>query len=121
MGILGQDLDKSIGGNGSSAKEMAKEQAYYRLDLPFRRWLMQIDPEQNLEEQSAHVKEWRKTSKDIIRNLGKELVDQAGTIAIAGRTVKEKIKNKEVERHYSAPEAFNYFICQLSRLEQRWR
>ena len=121
VGILGQDLDKSIGGNGSSAKEMAKEQAYYRLDLPFRRWLMQIDPEQNLEEQSAHVKEWRKTSKDIIRNLGKELVDQAGTIAIAGRTVKEKIKNKEVERHYSAPEAFNYFICQLSRLEQRWR
>ena len=121
VGILGQDLDKSIGGNGSSAKEMAKEQAYYRLDLPFRRWLMQIDPEQNLEEQSAHVKEWRKTSKDIIRNLGKELVDQAGTIAIAGRTVKEKIKNKEVERHYSAPEAFNYFICRLSRLEQRWR
>ncbi|MDO5147533.1 MAG: hypothetical protein Q4D60_11090, partial [Eubacteriales bacterium] len=93
-------------------------QAYYRLDLPFRQWLLQIDPEQNLEIQNQYIQDWRTTSGTIIKNLGKELVNQSGGAAIAGRIVKEKIKNKEVERHYSAPEAFNHFLYQLGQCDK---
>jgi hypothetical protein len=71
-----------------------------------------------LEKQNAYRKAWRDTAGTIIRNLGKELVDQAGSIAVVGRTVKEKIKNKEVDRHYSAPEAFNSFMYRLSKIDQ---
>jgi CRISPR system Cascade subunit CasA len=116
VGILGSNLDKSVGGNGSSGKERAKEQAYYRLDIPFRQWLLQVDPEQDLEKQNAYRKAWRETAGNIIRNLGQELVEQAGSAAITGRNVTEKVKNKDVERHYSSPEAFNYFLYRLNSI-----
>lgn len=115
VGRLGRDLDKASGGNGTGAEKRTKEQAYYRLDLPFRQWLLQVDPEQNLEEEKKYRMEWRKISRTIIINLGKELVDQAGKSAIVGRVSKEKINKKEIERHYSVPEAFNYFLYQINK------
>ena len=118
VGRLGRDLDKAAGGDGSSAEKRTKEQAYYRMDLPFRQWLLQVQPEQSPEEQKQYRMEWRNISSTIIRNLGKELVDQAGSIAVVGRTVKEKINKKEIERHYSAPEVFNYFLYQLSQCDK---
>lgn len=117
VGRLGRDLEKAVGGNGIGAEKRTKEQAYFRLDIPFRQWLLQVDPEQNLEEQKQCRIEWKRISSEIIKNLGKELVDQTGSIAVTGRTVKEKINKKEVERHYSAPEAFNYFLYQLRQCD----
>lgn len=117
VGKLGRDLEKAVGGDGISVEKRTKEQAYYRLDIPFRQWLLQVDPEQNLEEQKLYRMEWKRISYTIIKNLGEELVNQAGSMAVTGRTVKEKINKKEVERHYSAPEAFNYFLYQLSQCD----
>lgn len=119
VGCLGQNLDKAVGGDGKSAKENAKEQAYYRLDISFRQWLLQVEPNQNLEKQNEYRANWRKISKDIIKNFGRELVEQAGSAAVVGRVVKEKIKNKDVEKHYSAPEAFNYFLYQLAMIDKQ--
>ena len=117
VGQLGRNLEKAIGGDGVSAEKRTKEQAYYRLDIPFRQWLLQIDPEQNLEKEKQYRMEWKKMSNTIIKNLGKELVDQVGSIAVAGRTVKEKINKIDVERHYSAPEAFNIFLHLLGQCD----
>jgi CRISPR system Cascade subunit CasA len=119
VGCLGQNLDKAVGGDGKSTKENAKEQAYYRLDIPFRQWLIQVEPNQDLEKQNEYRANWRKISKDIIKNFGRELVEQAGSAAVVGRVVKEKIKNKDVEKHYSAPEAFNYFLYQLEMVDKQ--
>jgi CRISPR system Cascade subunit CasA len=116
VGVLGVNLDKAMGGDGNGIKARAKEQAYYRLDIPFRQWLLQVDPEQDLEKQNSYRKAWRETAGNIIRNLGQELVEQAGSAAIIGRTVTEKIKNKEVKRHYSSSEAFNFFLYQLNKI-----
>lgn len=118
VGRLGRDLEKAVGGDGISAEKRTKEQAYYRLDIPFRQWLLQVQPEQSPEKQNQYRMDWRKISSTIIRNLGKELVDQVGSIAVVGRTVKEKINKKEIERHYSAPEAFNYFLYQLNQCDK---
>lgn len=117
VGRLGRDLKKAVGGDGISAEKRTKEQAYYRLDVPFRHWLLQVDPDQTLEEQKQYRLKWEKISNSIIKNLGKELVEESGIIAITGKTVKEKINKKELERHYSAPEAFNYFLYQLRQCD----
>lgn len=45
IGQLSLDLNKAIGGDGVFASQQAKEQCYYRFDIPFRNWLMDIDPE----------------------------------------------------------------------------
>jgi CRISPR system Cascade subunit CasA len=118
VGKLGSNLDKAVGGTGSSAEKRAKEQAYYRFDIPFRQWLLQIDPkqEQTLEQQKEYRREWENTAGIIIRNLGQELVEQAGSAAIIGRTI---IDDKKVKYHYSAPEAFNYFLYQIKIIENK--
>jgi CRISPR system Cascade subunit CasA len=119
VGLLGLRIDRAAGGDGKSAEEQAKEQAYYRLDVPFRQWLMQVDPEQDAEEQSSIRMKWRNTAVEIIKKLGRELVDKAGSNAIAGRNVTEKIKNNETKTiHYSVPEAFNLFLYQISQIDK---
>jgi CRISPR system Cascade subunit CasA len=119
VGLLGLRIDRAAGGDGKSAEEQAKEQAYYRLDVPFRQWLMQVDPEQDAEEQSLIRMKWRNTAVEIIKKLGRELVDKAGSNAIAGRNVTEKIKNNETKMiHYSVPEAFNLFLYQISQIDK---
>jgi CRISPR system Cascade subunit CasA len=120
VGRLGMNLDRAMGGSDNSAgdaEKRAKERAYYRLDIPFRQWLLLVNPEQELEQQNEYRKNWRDISRNIIRNLGQELVSQAGTAAIVGRTVTEEIKNKKNVYHYSAPEAFNYFLYQLNKID----
>jgi hypothetical protein len=50
--------------------------------------------------------------------LGRELVDRAGSAAIAGHTVTEKIKNNETKIHYCVPEAYNYFLYEIKQIDK---
>lgn len=109
VAYLAQNLAKAAGdSDGYGERDSAKEQAYFRLDVPFRCWLGEIDPEQHSIDDSCN--HWRDQAKTIIRNLGKELVDQSGPQAFVGRYVTEKIRGREVERRYTAPEAYNQFL-----------
>jgi len=109
VGFLEQNLAKAEGdADGGSRKNAAKEQAYFRLDMPFRRWLESIDPEKD--EMSEACDRWWEEERRIVRMLGRELVEQAGPQAFVGRTVVEDKK----ERRYTAPEAYNYFLYRTS-------
>lgn len=99
------------------AVKNAQEQFYYRLDLPFRQWLLAIDPEANLRDQQEMRRDWRKQAKMIALELGRELVEQSGPAAFIGRAVTEKIKNREETRYYCAPKAFNQFLYELRQWE----
>lgn len=87
-------------------KNAAMEQAYFRLDEPFRRWLEQIDPQTDAVRKETVCDAWWEQERAIVRALGRELVDQAGPQAFTGRTV----ETKNIPHHYSAPEAYNYFL-----------
>src|SRR5690554_586482 len=114
IGYLAQNLAKASGDSeANSEKRAAKEQAYFHLDIPFRRWLEEIDPEQD--SMSDKCRQWLEHATKIIRNLGKELVNQSGPQSFVGRYVVEKIKRQEVERRYTAPEAYNHFLYQISK------
>lgn len=114
VGYLAQNLAKAAGdSNGNSRRQAAEEQAYYLLDTPFRRWLEEIDPKRDSINEKCN--EWWNQAKQIIHDLGRELVTRSGLQAIVGRYVKEKDKGKDVERRYTAPEAYNRFVYMISK------
>ncbi|MCL5981577.1 MAG: type I-E CRISPR-associated protein Cse1/CasA [Firmicutes bacterium] len=105
MGRLAQNLAKAAGNaDGKRQKEVAKEQAYFRLDIPFRKWLETINPERD--EMVTVCDQWWEQARRTVRDLGKELVEQAGPKAFVGRVLTENKK----EQRYTAPEAFNRFL-----------
>lgn len=115
-GWLAQNIAKAAGNTDEKgyqgAKNAARERAYYLMDDPFRQWLASIDPRLQNEEESKSVASdrWWMTAQRIIRELGGELVAQAGANAFVGRTVTE---NKKARR-YTAPEAYNRFLYYTS-------
>jgi CRISPR system Cascade subunit CasA len=112
IGKLAQDLAKAAGdANGKGRADASKEQAYFQLDLPFRQWLHNIDPTRD--DPSITCDKWWKQARQIVLNLGKTLVEQAGARAFSGRTITEKKK----ELHFSSPQVFNRFLYYTSTRE----
>ena len=114
LSYLARDLFLASGGDTEKTADSmnsAKEQLYFAFDIPFRRWLSRIEAD------SDHVtlqKEWRKEAKRITKQIGQEMVNQAGEPAIIGRTVTEK----DIKKHYSAPKAWGIFLASLRKLYQ---
>ena len=110
IGWLAQNLAKAEGdADGHAQRNAAREQAYFRLDAPFRRWLEAIDP--NRDRMDDVSERWWTQAKRITRNLGKELVGQCGPQAFIGRS--EITKSGEEIRH-TAPQAYNLFLYATS-------
>lgn len=109
VGDLAQNLDIAAGGPENDSKKTAaasaREQLYFRLDQPFRRWLHDIDPAWDTETTAQSIRQWRTDARRIAETLGRQLVQQSGTAAFTGRRVDGK--------HYSAPEAYNKFRAKL--------
>jgi CRISPR system Cascade subunit CasA len=113
VGFLAKSLTIASGGRDDGHRNAAKEQAYFRLDVPFRKWLEEIDPINDEMREASDI--WWKEEQRIIRRLGKELVDKFGLTAFIGRTVSE-MNGKKVRRH-TAPEAYNKFLYRTSNRE----
>jgi len=117
VGYLAQSLAKAAGDKDGTGRKTtaAKEQAYFRLDKPFREWLAGIDPERD--EMNEACDRWWEQAKRIVQDLGRELIRQSGPQAFVGRDVKEGAKGKEVTRRYTAPKSYNYFRNKTSNPE----
>lgn len=115
VGYLAQDLAKASGNaDGLDRRNITKEQAFYRLDVPFRRWLESIDPIKDTDNKEDKCEQWWQQARSIVRELGKEIVNQSGTNAFIGRVVEEKSQGKKIMRRYTAPEAYNRFLYKTS-------
>jgi CRISPR system Cascade subunit CasA len=106
LGILAADIVKAGAGDGKDTPEKAKaqakkarEQAYFRMDVPFRVWLENLNPESGILE--TQMNDWRESAQKIVRDLGYELVSEVGVPAFIGRDVKGN--------HMSVPKAYNIF------------
>lgn len=115
VGWLAVQLDRAAGGETDTGEE-AKEQFYARIDAPFRRWLIGLDPASGDGALPERQREWQGTARNVAVSLGKELTDAAGYQAFVGRSRAEKVKGKDTERHYSAPEAFNWFLKNVKKI-----
>lgn len=110
--FLVADLAKASGDSdslhhkaGEGSGSAAKAEAYFRLDMPFRRWIANIDPSQT--DIGAAEQEWKNTIKRILLQLGEELTRQSGEKAVIGRWVRGRL--------YTAPGAFIKFRSKILR------
>ena len=124
VGLLALHLRKAAGGAGKAENadsERAKAEFFYRVDEPFRKWLLTLDAEQDEEQRVKAQRAWHETLRNIALRLGSELADAAGPAAYRGRTVMEstrKGKDKEAV-FYSSPKALGRYRGAISVLMER--
>ena len=114
VGNLAKDLAIAAG-SGTDAAQSVREQFYFLIDQPFRRWLLTIDPDWEEDEIEESLDAWEGQAQRIAYALGRRLVDAAGPAAFAGRSVKEEKKGKKEEQavYYAAPKAYNRFLSKV--------
>ena len=85
LGNLASDIATASGDSGglASKRKSAREEAYFSFDMPFRKWLADINPESDDIDVACDT--WEKKARGIILKLGEEMVAQAGTQAFNGR------------------------------------
>lgn len=111
---LAKDLDSAMGEKEGESYKAAKEQFYFRIDVPFRNWLESIDSEWGTDEAEEDRECWRKTAQKIAVALGEEMVANAGEDAFTGRMIKDdKSDNKE---YYSSAKALLTFRSEVRKI-----
>ena len=124
VGMLALHLRKAAGGAGKAEdadSERAKAEFYYRLDEPFRQWLMTLDASQDEVHRVEAQQAWHEILRSIAMRLGRELADAAGPAAYRGHTVMEepkKGKDKEAV-FYSSSKALGRYQGAISALMER--
>ena len=113
VGHLAQNLALAAGGGGDADSESARAQFYFRIDQPFRRWLQSIDPE--MDDQDEKMAQWQEQAHQIAKELGRQMVEQAGAAAFVGHRIPDR-NNKEKSYLYTAPKAYNSFLYELWNL-----
>lgn len=124
VALLALHLRKAAGGAGkgeSADGERAEAEFYYRVDEPFRQWLMTLDASQEEEQRLETQRAWHQMLQRIAFRLGYELAENAGPAAYRGRTIMEnagKAENKKAV-FYSSSKALRYFQSATSALMER--
>ena len=114
---LGMDIDKAAGGDGDALGKQLKEQFYDRIDVPFRRFLEAVDPQDDEDQMHERLERWHEEEWRIAYGIAREIVSQEDRANfIIGNTIKEKQNGKDVSNRYSVPEAYKRFKYQINRL-----
>jgi len=113
LSILSKDLAMASGDNDDERIKKigsnARAEAYYRLDIPFRNWLVNINPLETDIDQAEN--DWKNTVKNILLKLGAEMTEQTGEKGIVGRWSKNKL--------YTAPGAYINFSRNIKRILEK--
>lgn len=118
IGNLSQKIYLASGGDEEKRFQVgnrAKEQLYYQVDVPFRKWIQSIDVS-DLEGERAKKMEWRKMAREIGFSCAEGLTVNLDAASYIGKTNLTKINGKEVNVHYSASKAINEFYVALNRI-----
>lgn len=103
------------------SRESASAQLYFRLDMPFRRWLAGITPEEvdsaDYETEEKVFSAWQKTAKTIAYSCAEELAMHAGDAAMVGHEITNEKSGDSVR--YSAPKAIHQFRIQVAEIYKK--
>lgn len=109
---LVKELALAAGDEGIGQVRAAKEQFYFEIDQPFRQWLYQLNPEEDID---AVVETWRAQAKKIACALGHTMIKAVGTPALVGRSVKSG-KGKDKKIYYCASKAYHWFLYGVNQV-----
>ena len=115
--VLAKEIDMAQRAKTKEQKndDIGKEedrQIYFRIDIPFRKWLESINSEWGTKESEEDRKRWRETAQKIAIALGEEMVANAGESAFTGRMIKDD-KNT---RYYSSAKALLNFKYNVRKI-----
>jgi CRISPR system Cascade subunit CasA len=117
LGYLAADLATASGDSADKEsssrdgkKTAAMEEAYFRLDNPFRSWLAAIDPQSSDIEHSCDA--WREQMRGIVMELAEALIEGAGDDAFQGREI-EINKKKDL---VNSPKAYAKFKLGIAKI-----
>lgn len=103
------------------SRKSASAQLYFRLDMPFRRWLAGITPEEvdsaDYETEERVFSAWQKTAKTIAYSCAEELAMHAGDAAMVGHEITNEKSGDSVR--YSAPKAIHQFRIQVAEIYKK--
>ena len=103
------------------SRKSASAQLYFRLDMPFRRWLAGITPEEvdsaDYETEERVFSAWQKTAKAIAYSCAEELAMHAGDAAMVGHEITNEKSGDSVR--YSAPKAIHQFRIQVAEIYKK--
>ena len=113
----------SAAGHRSKEKKTRKDNSYYvkeqffdSIDAPFRRWLSELAPNADRNDLLDYCEKWHSEVKQIAKAQGKLMAELAGEKAFAGCTVEVEENDIKVKYHFSAPEAYNWFLGGLNNI-----
>ncbi len=115
-GHLARHLHIAEGGSGNdceSAVNTAKEQLYYRLDIPFRKWLRSIEPDEDGDVDPATFPKWHETARNIAVRYAQEQIAHVSDTAMTGHMIGRDGERKVL---YSAPKAMRIFNGEVSKI-----
>lgn len=92
LGKFASNLEKASGNsdekNYTKLAAETRTQAFYRLDDPFRKWLLEIEPKA-VDSLDECMEEWIKTMRRIVLDSGNKLLDEASDSALVGRSIND--------------------------------
>ena len=118
--ILAQGILEASGGSDSQNSDFAgkyEQQWYDRVDMPFRGWLLSLDPKGEESPREAGER-WHKSAKSIALALAGEMVSWASDSAVLGMEKKKDGSDNKVVI-YSAAKAHMFFKSKISKLYGR--
>lgn len=105
VAMLAGNLAIAAGGEATGERDRAREQAYFLLDSPYRRWLSALDESTDIE---VALQAWYDTARRTLWTLSQELVGAAGPAAWVGR-------ENNLGRHVDTPQADAWFRRALAK------
>ena len=109
-------LCRAAGCQPENEEQRAVQEYYGAVDIPFREWLLSVDPEKGDGEELLNEKErqWRRKAYTIARRQGEKMLRSAGQAAFAGRWV-ENSKNKDKKIFCCSSGEFNIFAGSIRK------
>ncbi len=117
IGKLAGDLFVAGGGDGekrNTPTEQAKEQYYYAIDIPFRKWLATLDARDEQDARDDRIETWRAQAEKLAVHQAQKMVNEAGTPAFIGKTITVGEKRK----YYSSSMAMQWFQIEMKKIKE---
>jgi len=117
VGKLAWDLFLAAGGDiekkDRPCEKMAREQFYYAVDVPFRKWLASLDANDTADVREQRISDWCQECDKIAQIQAEKMVQDAGRSAYIGKMVS---RPKEKKIYYSSSLAMQWFQGRMKKL-----